>query len=117
MEYLRSFLRRHFAGEPLVASRDVGCFLKLQDPRNTSFVLEDLQHYFTQITCAQNEQNGCLQEIRLQKIIEDVKERYCNYLNGQHILVSTFIDPYSNVKGTLSIIYQTIKSGLSICDF
>ena len=29
MEFLRSFLRRHFAGKPAVASRYLGCFLKL----------------------------------------------------------------------------------------
>ena len=29
MEFLRSFLRRHFAGKPVVASRNVGCFLRL----------------------------------------------------------------------------------------
>ena len=29
MEFLRSFLRLHFAGKPLVASRNVGCFLRL----------------------------------------------------------------------------------------
>ena len=29
MEFLRLFLRRHFAGKPAVASRTVGCFLKL----------------------------------------------------------------------------------------
>ena len=29
MEFLRSFLRRHFAGNPAVASRNVGCFLRL----------------------------------------------------------------------------------------
>lgn len=75
---------------------------------------KDLQHYFTQIICAQND---CKREVRLQKMIEDLKQRYCNYLNGQHILVSTFINLYSNVKGTLSIICQTIKSGLCICDF
>ena len=28
MEFLRSFLRRHFVGNP-VASRNVGCFLRL----------------------------------------------------------------------------------------
>ena len=28
MEYLRSFLRRHFAGKPVVASRNLGCFLR-----------------------------------------------------------------------------------------
>ena len=27
MEFLRSFLNRHFAGKPLVTSPDVGCFL------------------------------------------------------------------------------------------
>ena len=26
IRFLRSLLRRHFAGKPLVASRDVGCF-------------------------------------------------------------------------------------------
>ena len=29
MEFLRSFLRRHFAGKPEVSSRNVGCFLQL----------------------------------------------------------------------------------------
>ena len=29
MEFLRSFLRRHLAGKPLVASLNVGCFLRL----------------------------------------------------------------------------------------
>ena len=29
MEFLRSFLRRHFAGKPLRASRNVVCFLRL----------------------------------------------------------------------------------------
>ena len=29
MEFLYSFLRRHFAGKPVVASRNVGCFLSL----------------------------------------------------------------------------------------
>ena len=29
MEFLRSFLRRHFAGESVVALRNVGCFLRL----------------------------------------------------------------------------------------
>ena len=28
-EFLRSFLRRHFAGRPSVVSRNVGCFLRL----------------------------------------------------------------------------------------
>jgi len=117
MEYLRSFLRRHFAGKPLVASPNVGCFLKLQNRRNTSFVLKTFNIILHKSLALKMIVNCCLQEVRLQKIIEDVKERYCNYLNGQHILVSTFINPYSNVKGTLSIICQTIKSGLSICDF
>ena len=29
MEFLCSFLRRHFAGKPVVASPNVGCFLRL----------------------------------------------------------------------------------------
>ena len=29
MEFLHSFLRRHFAGKPVVTSRNVGCFLGL----------------------------------------------------------------------------------------
>ena len=29
MEFLRSFLRRHLAGKPVVASLNVGCFLGL----------------------------------------------------------------------------------------
>ena len=29
MEFLRSFLRRHFAGKPVVSSRNVACFLKI----------------------------------------------------------------------------------------
>ena len=29
IEFLRSFLRRHFAGKAVVASRNVGCFLSL----------------------------------------------------------------------------------------
>ena len=34
MEFLRSFLRRHFARKPAVASRNVGRFLSLTFPRN-----------------------------------------------------------------------------------
>ena len=30
MEFLQSFLRRHFAGESVVVSRNVGCFLRLR---------------------------------------------------------------------------------------
>ena len=30
MEFLRSFLRRHLAGKPVVTSPNVGCFLRLQ---------------------------------------------------------------------------------------
>ena len=29
MEFLRSFLRRHFVGKPVVSSRNVGCFVRL----------------------------------------------------------------------------------------
>ena len=31
MEFLRSFLRRYLAGKPVVASPNVGCFLRLKD--------------------------------------------------------------------------------------
>ena len=37
MEFVRSFLRRHFAGKPVVVLRTVGCFLRLnttQNPKN-----------------------------------------------------------------------------------
>ena len=34
MEFLRSFLRRHLAGKPVVASRNVGCFLTLKQSNN-----------------------------------------------------------------------------------
>ena len=30
MEFLRSFLRLHFAGKPVVASRNVSCFLRFK---------------------------------------------------------------------------------------
>ena len=33
MEFLRSFLRRHLAGKPVVASPNVGCFLRLTKPQ------------------------------------------------------------------------------------
>ena len=29
MEFMRSFLRRHLAGKPMVASTNVGCFLRI----------------------------------------------------------------------------------------
>ena len=29
MEFLRSFLERHLAGKPMVASQNVGCYLRL----------------------------------------------------------------------------------------
>ena len=29
MDFLRLFLRRHFAGKPVLGSRNVGCFLRL----------------------------------------------------------------------------------------
>ena len=31
VEFLRSFPRRHFAGKPVVASRNVGCLLRLEE--------------------------------------------------------------------------------------
>ena len=37
MEFLRSFLRRHFAGKLLVASRNVVCFLKLEFLRTVTY--------------------------------------------------------------------------------
>ena len=30
MEFLRSFLRRHFTGKPVLVSRNVGCFLRVR---------------------------------------------------------------------------------------
>ena len=39
MEFLRSFLRRHSAGKPPVASRYVGCFLRLQESQICKRVL------------------------------------------------------------------------------
>ena len=36
MEFLYSFLRRHFAGKPVAASRNVGCFLRLHGKRTVS---------------------------------------------------------------------------------
>ena len=37
MEFLRSFLRRHLAGKPVVASPNVGCFLRLQASSKSDF--------------------------------------------------------------------------------
>ena len=40
MEFLRSFLRRHLAGKPVVASPNVGCFLRLINAlRDNGYVL------------------------------------------------------------------------------
>ena len=36
MEFLRSFLRRHLAGKPVVASPNVGCFLRLVNLTGTT---------------------------------------------------------------------------------
>ena len=30
MEFLRSVIRCHFAGKPVVASQNIGCFLRLE---------------------------------------------------------------------------------------
>ena len=61
MEFLRSFLRRHFAGKPVVASRNGACFLGLRvlkpailfyqrEPRGTCTNHSDVcylsQHFF-----------------------------------------------------------------------
>ena len=35
MEFQRSFLRRHFAGKPRVASRNFGCFLRVKESVST----------------------------------------------------------------------------------
>ena len=43
MEFLRSFLRRHLAGKPVVASPNVGCFIRL-----STFLIDDLR---TQANC------------------------------------------------------------------
>ena len=40
MEFLLSFLRRHFAGKPVVTSPNVGCFLRL-DPRVQMYEYND----------------------------------------------------------------------------
>ena len=37
MEFLRSFLRRHLAGKPVVASPNVGCFLRLANDYKKNF--------------------------------------------------------------------------------
>ena len=42
VEFLRSSLRRHFAGKPVVASRNVGCFLRLVETIIYSFSLHDI---------------------------------------------------------------------------
>ena len=46
MEFLQSFLRRHFAGESVVVSRNVGCFLRL---RKRSFHMKRPLTSFRQI--------------------------------------------------------------------
>ena len=55
MEFLQSLLRRHFAGKPVVALRNVGCFLssrgegalfKLETTRNGRATCETASHYF-----------------------------------------------------------------------
>ena len=43
MEFLRSFLRRHFAGKPVVASRNVVCFLWLKFFNAMRYVLIDYE--------------------------------------------------------------------------
>ena len=37
MKFLRSLLRRHFAGKPVAASRNVGCFLRLFQCKHKQF--------------------------------------------------------------------------------
>ena len=39
MEFLRSFLRRHLAGKPVVASPNVGCFLGLEHVQKSTITI------------------------------------------------------------------------------
>ena len=41
MEFLHSFLRRHLAGKPVVASPNVGCFLRLVFLTGYNFFFSD----------------------------------------------------------------------------
>ena len=43
MEFLRSFLRRHFVGKPLVGSQNVVCFLWLKLFNAVRYVLIDYE--------------------------------------------------------------------------
>ena len=43
MEFLHSFLRRHLTGKPVVASPNVGCFLRLHSDKH--LLLLQLQYY------------------------------------------------------------------------
>ena len=61
MEFLRSGLRRHLAGKPVVASPNVGCFLRLRIIVLTSLVhpyfeldIEQAQNAETLINQARN---------------------------------------------------------------
>ena len=56
MEFLRSFLRRHFAGRPSVESRNVGCFLRLQSL---------LQLHVMSIVCLHGCKLACEQALHL----------------------------------------------------
>ena len=51
MEFLRSFLRRHFAGRPSVVSRNVGCFLRLQELQ--LHVISIVCHHGCKLACEQ----------------------------------------------------------------
>ena len=42
MEFLRSFLRRDLAGKPVVASPNVGCFLRLPQTRKLELHTEQI---------------------------------------------------------------------------
>ena len=44
MEFLRSFLRRHFAGKPLVPSRNVGFFLRLHLHMSYPFFFQQMYY-------------------------------------------------------------------------
>ena len=52
MEFLRSFLRRHLAGKPMIASLNVGCFLRLTKMLIWCFyliVLQKCDHILTEL--------------------------------------------------------------------
>ena len=51
MEILRLFLRRHFAGKPVVASTNVGCFLRLKKYSDVTYLVLTILRVFL-LTCS-----------------------------------------------------------------